>query len=223
MSRRILPVLPSARKLAGPECPRRHVHWACPRGTSGCRGMSVAALSAMKTPAADEVRNRQSLRASRRLLHPHACRCRGAGTSGRRARARTRSLGPMMGCQVITELACSRPDRVDRLVLVGPTVDPRWRSFGKQLPRWLLESVREPLSLLPILASDYVVFGPLRFLRSARIGHFHSQPDQLSCLRRISHVDPGLPSTRCARVPFALFAGGCRASVRSAVGKCKPR
>jgi len=77
-------------------------------------------------------------------------------------------LGNSMGCQVLLELAVTAPERVDRLVLVGPTVDPRWRSVARQVPRWLLEVFREPLSLLPILLRDYLTFGPLRFFRTAR-------------------------------------------------------
>ena len=77
-------------------------------------------------------------------------------------------LGNSMGCQVLLELAVAAPERVDRLVLAGPTVDPRWRSFARQVPRWLLELFREPLSLLPILLRDYFTFGPLRFFTTAR-------------------------------------------------------
>jgi 2-hydroxy-6-oxonona-2,4-dienedioate hydrolase len=77
-------------------------------------------------------------------------------------------LGHSMGCQVVVELACAARDRVDRLVLIGPTVDPRWRSPMKQIPRWLLEATREPLSIMPILIRDYFIFGPLRFLRTGR-------------------------------------------------------
>ena len=63
-------------------------------------------------------------------------------------------IGSSMGCQILAELALRRPERIDRLVFVGPTVDPHWRSLGRQLPRWLLEAVREPFSLLPILVRD---------------------------------------------------------------------
>jgi 2-hydroxy-6-oxonona-2,4-dienedioate hydrolase len=77
-------------------------------------------------------------------------------------------LGNSLGCQVLLDLAIAAPERVDRLVLAGPTVDPRWRSFSRQVPRWLLALFREPLSLLPILLRDYWTFGPLRFLTAAR-------------------------------------------------------
>ncbi len=66
------------------------------------------------------------------------------------------------------ELALQRPERIERLVFLGPTVDPRWRTLVRQVPRWLLEAAREPLSLLPILIRDYFTFGPRRFLRAGR-------------------------------------------------------
>jgi 2-hydroxy-6-oxonona-2,4-dienedioate hydrolase len=77
-------------------------------------------------------------------------------------------IGTSLGCQVVIELAAHSPRRVERLVLVGPTVDPRWRSMARQLPRWALEATREPFSLLPIIVRDYLRFGPLRFARTAR-------------------------------------------------------
>jgi pimeloyl-ACP methyl ester carboxylesterase len=96
---------------------------------------------------------------------------------------RTSFLGNSMGCQVLVELALAAPDRVDRLVLTGPTVDPRWRSIAKQIPRWILEASREPLSIMPILLRDYFRFGPLRFLRTARFALADRIEDQLSQVR----------------------------------------
>jgi 2-hydroxy-6-oxonona-2,4-dienedioate hydrolase len=73
-----------------------------------------------------------------------------------------------MGCQVAVDLAVRAPDRVDRLVLVGPTIDPSARTAARQAARLLLDCTREPPSLLAIIALDYVVFGPLRLARTAR-------------------------------------------------------
>ena len=81
---------------------------------------------------------------------------------------RTSFVANSMGCQVMAKLARSNPSRVDRLVLVGPTVDPRWRSAPRQIPRWLLESTREPLALVPTLVRDYLRFGLRRFVATAR-------------------------------------------------------
>jgi 2-hydroxy-6-oxonona-2,4-dienedioate hydrolase len=86
-------------------------------------------------------------------------------------------LGNSMGCQVLLELAINAPRRVDSLVLVGPTVDPRWRTFLRQVPRWLLEAFREPLAIFPILALDYARCGPKRFFETARFA-LNDRPEE---------------------------------------------
>lgn len=81
---------------------------------------------------------------------------------------RTSFVANSMGCQVMGKVARWQPSRVDRLVLVGPTVDPHWRGGIRQIPRWLLESTREPFALFPTLVSDYLRFGLRRFVATAR-------------------------------------------------------
>ena len=81
---------------------------------------------------------------------------------------RTPMLGNSMGCQVIAELAVRAPELVERAVFVGPTVDRRRRSLGRQAARLLLDAFREPPSLLPIVARDYLSTGPIRVVRMAR-------------------------------------------------------
>ena len=73
-----------------------------------------------------------------------------------------------MGCQVVVELAARMRHRAADLVLVGPTVDPGARTMPRQAGRLLLDSVREPPSLLPLIAVDYARFGPRRFLATSR-------------------------------------------------------
>lgn len=73
-----------------------------------------------------------------------------------------------MGCQVVVDLAARMRDRAGRLVLVGPTVDAGARTIVRQGARLALDSVREPPSLLPLIAVDYLRFGPRRFLVTAR-------------------------------------------------------
>jgi 2-hydroxy-6-oxonona-2,4-dienedioate hydrolase len=84
-----------------------------------------------------------------------------------------------MGCQIAVELAIAAPERVEALILVGPTVDPRWRTFPRQLPRWCLEALREPASLFPILAFDYLRCGPGRFVRTGRHALAHPMEERL--------------------------------------------
>lgn len=88
-------------------------------------------------------------------------------------------LGNSLGCQVIVAATIAAPHRVAGLVLVGPTVDPQWRTFVKQVPRWLLEVTREPLSILPILALDYLRCGARRFFASGRFALAYHMEDEL--------------------------------------------
>lgn len=73
-----------------------------------------------------------------------------------------------MGCQVVVELAAGRPELAGPLVLVGPTVDRHARTAPRQAFRLATDSLREPRSLLAIIAVDYARYGPLRFTRTAR-------------------------------------------------------
>jgi 2-hydroxy-6-oxonona-2,4-dienedioate hydrolase len=64
------------------------------------------------------------------------------------------------GCQVVTRLAATRPARVERLVLVGPTVDDSARSFLRQAGRLLVDAFGEPPRLVRIVVADYLRAGP---------------------------------------------------------------
>jgi pimeloyl-ACP methyl ester carboxylesterase len=75
-------------------------------------------------------------------------------------------VGNSMGCQVLVDLASRRPERVDRLVLTSPTVDPRARTGPQVLVGLAGDLPHEPLSLVPILVLDYVRFGVIRFVQT---------------------------------------------------------
>jgi len=64
-------------------------------------------------------------------------------------------LGNSMGCQVIAELAVRHPERIDRLILVGPTVDPAARTLGRELHRLLRDGAAERPSLLLLVGRAY--------------------------------------------------------------------
>lgn len=83
-------------------------------------------------------------------------------------------VGNSMGCQIAVDAAMRYPDRVDGLVLIGPTVDPAGRSVPQLMLRLLLAAVGERLSLGWILFVDYVrmhwrLLAELRFMLSDRI------------------------------------------------------
>jgi 2-hydroxy-6-oxonona-2,4-dienedioate hydrolase len=77
-------------------------------------------------------------------------------------------LGNSFGCQVITHLAATRPERVERLVLAGPTVDAAARDAVRQTWRLLLDGLREPPRLLATIAADYLRAGPVTVAATAR-------------------------------------------------------
>jgi 2-hydroxy-6-oxonona-2,4-dienedioate hydrolase len=82
--------------------------------------------------------------------------------------ARAAFLGNSMGCQTLVELAATSPGRVDRLVLVGPTIDASARSFARQAFRLVRDTLREPSTLIAIVVADYAAYGPRRFMATAR-------------------------------------------------------
>ena len=68
-------------------------------------------------------------------------------------------LGNSIGCQVVIDLALSRPAAVERIVLVAPTVDTRARTVFRSFARLLLDVPRERLSLPFIALLDYLQAG----------------------------------------------------------------
>lgn len=76
-------------------------------------------------------------------------------------------LGNSFGCQVMVDLAVRYPQRVESLVLQGPTVDPKGRSAVEQLRRWQQNS--EPAALMPLMARDYRKCGISRVIGTFKI------------------------------------------------------
>lgn len=72
--------------------------------------------------------------------------------------SRAHLVGNSLGCNVLVELALRHETLIDRLVLQGPTVDPRARSVPQQAFRWLLNSRREP-SHPGLMAREYAAAG----------------------------------------------------------------
>jgi pimeloyl-ACP methyl ester carboxylesterase len=73
-----------------------------------------------------------------------------------------------LGCQIVIELARSKPALVGGLVLIGPTVDPRYRSWMRQSSALMIDWWREPRSLWPIIMRDYLDMGARRVVATAR-------------------------------------------------------
>ena len=64
-------------------------------------------------------------------------------------------VGHSASCQVVAEAARRRPDRVAGLVLVGPTTDPRARSWPSLVRRWLATARHERVGEVPTLLRQY--------------------------------------------------------------------
>jgi pimeloyl-ACP methyl ester carboxylesterase len=81
-------------------------------------------------------------------------------------------LGNSFGCQIIAELCVRHPALITRVVLQGPTMDPRARSAPRQILRWALNSPFEPrgawTSLGSVVRQDYRDAGVRRVLATFR-------------------------------------------------------
>lgn len=100
-------------------------------------------------------------------------------------------LGNSFGCEIIATLAVRRPQRLAHAVLVAPTADPRGRHAAYMLAKGVLTLFREPRSLWPILARDYLRAGPWRTFRT----FFYILQDPIE--ERLPHV----------RVPTLVVCG----------------
>lgn len=71
-------------------------------------------------------------------------------------------LANSFGCQVLTEAALRRPLLFERIVLVGPTVDPTARTVPRILHRWRQESATQSRALQRLLVREYARAGVRR-------------------------------------------------------------
>ncbi|MGY1763280.1 alpha/beta fold hydrolase [Geodermatophilus sp. SYSU D00779] len=79
--------------------------------------------------------------------------------------ARASFFGNSIGSQVAVELAAHHPDRVDRLVLSGPTPDPRYRRPWQQYAQVLRNMVFEVPTLQPLFQVEYLSTGMARMVQ----------------------------------------------------------
>ncbi|MGY1722046.1 alpha/beta fold hydrolase [Blastococcus sp. SYSU DS0533] len=74
-------------------------------------------------------------------------------------------VGNSIGVQVAVELAARHPDRVESLVLEGPTPDPEYRSPWKEYPRVLRNMLFEAPSINPVFQAEYATTGMVRMFQ----------------------------------------------------------
>jgi pimeloyl-ACP methyl ester carboxylesterase len=74
-------------------------------------------------------------------------------------------VGNSLGCPLIIEMASTFPDRIERAVLVSPAGGPNNIPVRRAIAQMARDSVREPLSMVPIAVRDYLRFGVLQSWR----------------------------------------------------------
>jgi len=124
-------------------------------------------------------------------------------------------LGNSMGCQILAELAVRHPERVDRLILVSPTVDPAARTFRRELPRFLKTAFAERPSIILMAARDYLRTGFRRLRQEMRFAFADRIEQKLSLISLPSLVvrgerDAVVPQAWAAEVAGKLGAGDVR-------------
>jgi len=121
-------------------------------------------------------------------------------------------LAHASGCQVAVRFALRHPERLDKLILQGPTTDPAARGPLRHLARWLRNSPREPATLGALRLMDSRDAGPRCLLRSLSLT-LHERLEEL--LPEVSHPtllvrgarDPLVPE-RWARRMAELLPNG---------------
>lgn len=68
-------------------------------------------------------------------------------------------VGNSFGCQVLVEFLRHHSERVSRVILQGPTVDPRARTIHQQGTRFLLDYTREAPSYGLVITRDFLAAG----------------------------------------------------------------
>ncbi|MFI7705054.1 alpha/beta fold hydrolase [Nonomuraea sp. NPDC049480] len=88
-------------------------------------------------------------------------------------------VGCSFGCQLAVDVAVRHPRRVRSLVLVGPTVDPRARSWSRMIGRWMRNSVREDPRMTPLNVADYRDAGLRRVVATFQVAMRDRVEDKL--------------------------------------------
>jgi pimeloyl-ACP methyl ester carboxylesterase len=128
-------------------------------------------------------------------------------------------VGNSYGCQIAVEAAGRHPERIESVVLVGPTLDPEARSVLRQLGRLALAAFVEPPSLTALALADYVRCGPRRVVATIRHALAHDMASALAAVRVPALVvrggrDPIVPrrwaerAARLARARLVEIPGG---------------
>ena len=77
-------------------------------------------------------------------------------------------VGHSIGAQIAASVVVRHPGLVDRLVVVGPTGDPRARSVTAVLGRWFATAPSEPLGFNALACREVADLGPRRIIGAVR-------------------------------------------------------
>jgi pimeloyl-ACP methyl ester carboxylesterase len=124
-------------------------------------------------------------------------------------------LGNSMGCQVACALAARHPERVERLVLVGPTLDDAARTMVRHSLRLVADIPFERPALIPVVAWDYLRMGPRLLWQELRHMIEDHELETMRAVRAPALVvrgerDAVVPREWAATVATALRAGPVR-------------
>ena len=133
-------------------------------------------------------------------------------------------VGQSHGCQVVVEAVSRVPTLASALVLNAPTMLAGHRSIGAQLLRVAVDAPREPPSLVPHVARDYLRAGPVRILATLKDALRDRMEDKLPAVRVPVTIvtgarDPVSPPAWCERLArlvgiearFAVVPGAAHA------------
>jgi pimeloyl-ACP methyl ester carboxylesterase len=116
-------------------------------------------------------------------------------------------VGNSLGCQVATLLATRYPERVSRLVMVAPTMDPGIGGPIGAMWRGLRDIPLERRSLWRIWISDFMLAGPRRALRWLGLSLRDCQQGRLPAVRQPTVVVAGECDPICPVGWSESFAG----------------
>jgi pimeloyl-ACP methyl ester carboxylesterase len=121
-------------------------------------------------------------------------------------------VGNSFGAQIAIEAALRHHELVDRVVLIGPTVDPRARSLPRQYLRWQRCAPYERPSVFPVMARDLLDVGPVQAAHLLRVMLRDRPEEKLAAVRQPTLVVRGerdrvAPEDWCRRVVELLPAG----------------
>jgi len=100
-------------------------------------------------------------------------------------------VGNSFGAQIAIEAAIRHPETVERIVLIGPTTDPRARSLPRQYLRWQRCGPHEHPSVFPVLARDLLDVGAVRAARLLGVMLRDRPEDKLPAVRQPALVVRG--------------------------------